>query len=151
MHTHIIYPSSMTPCIHVWGEAAGWWEGLTAPAELPAALCTWISLPRKSAQESRLALSQSGQPLRWQVDLFHTIQMTCFFLFPLTNAPSIIHSSSSGLCFSIRRWWKRRDFITGSVGKRLHQICCIYVGQVYCSTCSIFSTHSISYSQSQHL
>lgn len=42
--------------------AAGWWDGLTAPAEQPAVFCRWISLLHKSAQENQFVLQRQGKP-----------------------------------------------------------------------------------------
>lgn len=83
--SHITSHASMTTCMDAWGgwRLQGRWEGLTAPAEQPAALCTWISSLRKSAQERGSYYQSQDNPWGDMLICFSQ-SMTCFFL---TNAP----------------------------------------------------------------
>lgn len=108
-------------CMHacMWGgqRLQGRWEGLTAPAEQPTALCRRMSLLRKSAQENQFALLESGRPPRWQVDLFHTILMACFFCFVFFFWEGL-NLPSNGWLFRERKG--EADFHIGILSQRLH-------------------------------
>lgn len=112
MHAHAIIDNAcMTIRASMWGgrrrggpAAAGWWEGLTAPAEQPAALCRWISLPRKSAQENRFALLESGQ----------TPEVTSWFVSHNPNDLVFLIARQALVEFLTKRWGRTFKMLLSS-------------------------------------